>query len=105
MINHRPTAESSTLSLHDALPIWIARVKGPTPASAPAAGTGGRRAPRSEEHTSELQSHSEFVCRLVLEKQINRIDHGPAGGIDGHIDADAAANPSLCGRLVHVDRV
>src|SRR5436190_10496785 len=25
--------------------------------------------PRSEEHTSELQSHSEIVCRLLLEKK------------------------------------
>src|SRR5215204_6808998 len=25
--------------------------------------------PRSEEHTSELQSHSELVCRLLLEKK------------------------------------
>ena len=24
---------------------------------------------RSEEHTSELQSHSEIVCRLMLEKK------------------------------------
>src|SRR5215211_8514671 len=30
-----------------------------------------RRAPRSEEHTSELQSHSELVCRLLLEKKKN----------------------------------
>src|SRR5438132_8879969 len=37
---------------------------------------GGRRdadghgvAPRSEEHTSELQSHSDLVCRLLLEKK------------------------------------
>src|SRR5438034_4879704 len=30
----------------------------------------GRRArPRSEEHTSELQSHSDLVCRLLLEKK------------------------------------
>src|SRR5438132_8453917 len=28
-----------------------------------------RRPPRSEEHTSELQSHSELVCRLLLEKK------------------------------------
>src|SRR5260221_2074841 len=27
--------------------------------------------PRSEEHTSELQSHSELVCRLLLEKKKN----------------------------------
>src|SRR5260221_8188275 len=30
---------------------------------------------RSEEHTSELQSHSDLVCRLLLEKKINA---GPA---------------------------
>src|SRR5947207_5016550 len=28
-----------------------------------------RAAPRSEEHTSELQSHSDLVCRLLLEKK------------------------------------
>src|SRR5438132_9713835 len=28
-------------------------------------------APRSEEHTSELQSHSDLVCRLLLEKKKN----------------------------------
>src|SRR5947207_8910761 len=32
------------------------------------AGTGGS-ATRSEEHTSELQSHSDLVCRLLLEKK------------------------------------
>src|SRR5260221_4915868 len=30
---------------------------------------GRRRGPRSEEHTSELQSHSDLVCRLLLEKK------------------------------------
>src|SRR5437588_5931971 len=30
---------------------------------------GGRPAFRSEEHTSELQSHSDLVCRLLLEKK------------------------------------
>src|SRR5260221_1184456 len=29
----------------------------------------GDRATRSEEHTSELQSHSDLVCRLLLEKK------------------------------------
>src|SRR6266571_4234640 len=29
----------------------------------------GRRSPRSEEHTSELQSHVNLVCRLLLEKK------------------------------------
>src|SRR5260221_3943639 len=30
------------------------------------------KSPRSEEHTSELQSHSDLVCRLLLEKKKNR---------------------------------
>src|SRR5260221_2976144 len=36
----------------------------------------GFRAPaaRSEEHTSEIQSHSDLVCRLLLEKKKHRID-------------------------------
>src|SRR5947207_9258039 len=29
---------------------------------------------RSEEHTSELQSHSDLVCRLLLEKKKNKIN-------------------------------
>src|SRR5260370_20380129 len=32
------------------------------------------KGPRSEEHTSELQSHLNLVCRLLLEKK-----HGPRG--------------------------
>src|SRR5206468_11858236 len=41
---------------------------------------GGRRQPaltdvwRSEEHTSELQSRSDLVCRLLLEKKKKKID-------------------------------
>src|SRR2546421_1749393 len=43
--------------------------------SGPASGCSGfwrsscRPAPRSEEHTSELQSRSDLVCRLLLEKK------------------------------------
>src|SRR5207237_8069643 len=37
------------------------------PAQGPAAATGIRH--RSEEHTSELQSHLNLVCRLLLEKK------------------------------------
>src|SRR2546422_11169583 len=35
----------------------------------PGAGPPRRRAPRSEEHTSELQSRLHLVCRLLLEKK------------------------------------
>src|SRR5438132_7716877 len=34
------------------------------------------RGNRSEEHTSELQSHSDLVCRLLLEKKKPRADQG-----------------------------
>src|SRR5574342_747040 len=69
--NDTATTEIYTLSLHDALPIcssgaarwtwrwWWRR------ASARAWPT------RSEEHTSELQSPPDLVCRLLLEKKKN----------------------------------
>src|SRR5437773_9053083 len=39
------------------------------------AGNGGLQSSRSEEHTSELQSHHDLVCRLLLEKKNTR--HNP----------------------------
>src|SRR2546422_5973435 len=44
-------------------------------------GLGGRglSAPRSEEHTSELQSRLHLVCRLLLEKKKNRHSHYTSG--------------------------
>src|SRR5437868_12133368 len=43
----------------------------PNPTSIPAAGDWTRVIPRSEEHTSELQSRFDLVCRLLLEKKKN----------------------------------
>src|SRR5438477_3344737 len=44
--------------------------EGARPARVRHAGRAGARAhPRSEEHTSELQSHVNLVCRLLLEKK------------------------------------
>src|SRR2546430_9751470 len=86
--NDTATTEIYTLSLHDALPIWSATTRerrGRKPSSAttgPARGRGDRGRPpgaraRSEEHTSELQSQSNLVCRLLLEKKkrINNTCH------------------------------
>src|SRR2546430_15750025 len=79
--NDTATTEIYTLSLHDALPIccwrrpttppaspmtrlpWSGRCKR-TPTTANASSER-----RSEEHTSELQSQSNLVCRLLLEKK------------------------------------
>src|SRR2546430_7171628 len=68
--NDTATTEIYTLSLHDALPISAskcyflshARRSGEARLSA-------LPALRSEEHTSELQSQSNLVCRLLLEKK------------------------------------
>src|SRR5437588_6485652 len=37
---------------------------------------------RSEEHTSELQSHSDLVCRLLLEKKKDESNTGVTGTAD-----------------------
>src|SRR5437016_7314658 len=65
--NDTATTEIYTLSLHDALPISLATSPHPNPP--PQAGEGVRALPRSEEHTSELQSLTNLVCRLLLEKK------------------------------------
>src|SRR5256885_7258584 len=78
--NDTATTEIYTLSLHDALPIsgrapHPRRRHGqstrPSPhvtIHAPGKGTGSTPE-RSEEHTSELQSPCNLVCRLLLEKK------------------------------------
>src|SRR5260370_11783690 len=68
--NDTATTEIYTLSLHDALPIYahllsrqLQKLREKTfPPEA-------RFFRRSEEHTSELQSHLNLVCRLLLEKK------------------------------------
>src|SRR5437773_4434678 len=88
------TTQIYTLSLHDALPISARsasrrRRKRTSDATRRAllaercdyhggasrgpAGAGARQ-DRSEEHTSELQSHHDLVCRLLLEKKNNKND-------------------------------
>src|SRR4051794_41933189 len=70
--NDTATTEIYTLSLHDALPISASRQRS-TSSTAPGLLGSTRhsadRRPRSEEHTSELQSPVHLVCRLLLEKK------------------------------------
>src|SRR5690606_41771365 len=97
-LSSAPTPELYTLSLHDALPICSsscsASSTGASPARRQPAGTSSERrsrfspgtrarrftrksaftsarrsTARSEEHTSELQSRENLVCRLLLEKK------------------------------------
>src|SRR4051812_49757214 len=46
---------------------------GASAAASRASGGAGAILARSEEHTSELQSHVNIVCRLLLEKKKNKI--------------------------------
>src|SRR5260370_31518070 len=77
--NDTATTEIYTLSLHDALPI-SAKAEIAPPSSEPSrAGIQPVTSfhprvtrLRSEEHTSELQSHLNLVCRLLLEKKKKR---------------------------------
>src|SRR5260370_41148857 len=81
--NDSATTEIYTLSLHDALPISsssTSRTRSTCTSSWPrsTSSSAARRSAgdwsrstskRSEEHTSELQSHLNLVCRLLLEKK------------------------------------
>src|SRR5690606_41756169 len=97
IFNHAAATEIYTLSLHDALPICLAgageaRARAPCRPSRQRAPANDRDDPgeprlhglrrrgrpspescarggRSEEHTSELQSRENLVCRLLLEKK------------------------------------
>src|SRR5437773_12351602 len=82
-----PTTDIYTLSLHDALPIFepvsvdeafvdLTGTEGLFGSALDAVRAIKRRireetclTARSEEHTSELQSHHDLVCRLLLEKK------------------------------------
>src|SRR2546430_3150646 len=74
--NDTATTEIYPLSLHAALPISRSPIMGPgsrtTCASACSSRTS-RPSTRSEEHTSELQSQSNLVCRLLLEKKKDQV--------------------------------
>src|SRR5690606_39576463 len=103
--NAAATTETSTLSLHDALPIYrrfiaslealadrqdrgalaaLRRGLGNKPGEVADVypyvlpwlpSTASPREERSEEHTSELQSRENLVCRLLLEKKKKIEDH------------------------------
>src|SRR5690606_39388446 len=63
--NHPPTP-----GVGQCAPGTASRTSGPLGRTAlPSTGRGTENCPRSEEHTSELQSRENLVCRLLLEKK------------------------------------
>src|SRR5437868_15043838 len=76
----QPTSKIYTLSLHDALPIsetlrfflLATHYRRPIDYSEERLDEVRRGLDRSEEHTSELQSRFDLVCRLLLEKKKSR---------------------------------
>src|SRR6204780_5967535 len=68
-LNDTATTEIYTLSLHDALPILYHLLQRNILWVYPVSGWLVNGHNRSEEHTSELQSPKDLVCRLLLEKK------------------------------------
>src|SRR2546430_9059200 len=100
--NDTATTEIYTLSLHDALPISSHR---PVhlrsravhkPCRPRQAAPNSQRDGRSEEHTSELQSQSNLVCRLLLEKKTTV----PFSGIGALIEDVYEWAVNLCAHAV-----
>src|SRR2546429_3629094 len=86
--NDTATTEIYTLSLHDALPIFVAADFNNDGKADLAVSDGiGNIVSilRSEEHTSELQSRLHLVCRLLLEKK-KKLPHNIY--TPNHTDAD-----------------
>src|SRR5256885_2618671 len=100
--NDTATTEIYTLSLHDALPISMAAMA-PHPewktnqrvthlkASAESRLTLCGRPLRSEEHTSELQSPCNLVCRLLLEKKKKKASTQTSVTCNYHVSVEDAA--------------
>src|SRR5690349_22856041 len=99
--NDTATTEIYTLSLHDALPISLGfrpvkihrvakriSIAEPPPIES-------RWKSRSEEHTSELQSRRDLVCRLLLEKKKTTRNSSGQTGNQLTADEEHEASPAL----------
>src|ERR1039457_7705197 len=85
--NDTATTEIYTLSLHDALPIC----PGPRQSNQSCILTIVTCQFRSEEHTSELQSPCNLVCRLLLEKKNNNSNQQPQVRLSTRLNAPRPA--------------
>src|SRR5574340_1716219 len=87
--NYTSTTEIYTLSLHDALPISTG-LPATSSSGCRSRARGPKAASRSEEHTSELQSPKDIVCRLMLEKK--QYKAGPEDHTLAKSEKDHASN-------------
>src|SRR2546430_13081721 len=69
VMRQRPIGRAARKESHPGLPGSGGRASRASWATGPPCGWARRGAARSEEHTSELQSQSNLVCRLLLEKK------------------------------------
>ena len=100
--NATATTEIYTLSLHDALPISLPqreiggiKSRGPPQREMGSIESGAlpqREMGRSEEHTSELQSPCNLVCRLLLEKK----KKSEMKTTQSHVRMACLSSPLLC---------
>src|SRR2546430_10538749 len=67
-----PSASSASYATRRLGDRWNARSRSSSDGNVATSATT-RSVPRSEEHTSELQSQSNLVCRLLLEKKKNKV--------------------------------
>src|SRR6478735_5916049 len=94
--NDTATTEIYTLSLHDALPICPHDLAGRDAHRLALGDRAREHANRSEEHTSELQSPCNLVCRLLLEKKnLGDIENFARRWLNALIDYDDAKGTDL----------
>src|SRR2546426_7144080 len=100
--NDTATTEIYTLSLHDALPISSGSSSSTRTMRCIANRLSNRTStttgPRSEEHTSELQSPCNLVCRLLLEKKKKDHQNVPPQFMGPHV---TGALPHHCQSVTH----
>src|SRR5206468_4720809 len=101
VFNSWASSDFYTLSLHDALPICWAQRAEPAASFSTLNPRGSRVHLRSEEHTSELQSRSDLVCRLLLEKTkasndtMHNYNENDADAVENRVNEASTAHSTL----------